>query len=510
MDVDVVPDLMASTLVFIGHRKQIDEWAAVASRLWDIEGWTSHMWVVDEYDRRAALETGVFARVVHLLAGFQRQEANWDAYQVALRQLAALEAEDGTAWFHEDAASDRSLTGATDPGVALHRITSRWSRIDIACMASRIHDAVIREAGAAQPLAVIGETNTLPYRIVHRSVVRAGALHLRPESPGHLDGRVHFESHLQSRWTWAVDLYHSFRAGEPIPKDARQFAENRLSDIRELHIKPNYSVGMPRGTRRLWERLRLATAKSSLDAWRTARERDSINSPRGVPQEVVSPAEKVRRAVALEFRRRYYERVVTRSIPSERYAAYFFHVQPEFTVEHLGFAFQDQVAHVRNLVAALPADVALVVKEHRPMAGTRPLDYYAELSSIPNVVILCDSIDSIDIIKASEVVFTLTGTVALEAMAVGRPAVLFGDIYYDQFDGVYRATSLPDLKTLLHPSIALRAASTDEAVRALAARYAASYPGSWPTCPSDGDGVERLANALVVDLRRRGALAVRS
>jgi hypothetical protein len=206
------------------------------------------------------------------------------------------------------------------------------------------------------------------------------------------------------------------------------------------------------------------------------------------------------------MRRRYYERITVSVMPSEAFAAYFLHVQPEFTVDNLGFAYQDQVAHVRNLVASLPADTVLVVKEHQPVAGTRSLDYYAELFSIPNVVILHDSIDSIDIIKRAKLVFTLTGTVALEAMCVGCPVVLFGDIYYDEFEGVYRARSLSELRELLSSPVRLRAASTEDAVRALAARYAASYPGVWPSAPQDHEAVACLSSALLADLYSRGAL----
>jgi hypothetical protein len=489
-------------LAFVGHRTQVGEWAALARQLSKSASITSDLWVLDNYDLREGVGTGAFDRVVHLLNGFCREESDNAAYTRAVRNLAELEQEDGKVWFHEDAASDRSMTGATDPGVALYRIRSRWHRSDIARMAWRVHEAVSREIAAEKITVVIGETNTLPYRIVYRACVRAGAVHLRPDTSAHLDGRVHFEEELDARWKEAVHKYKAF-ATEPVPNEARIWAEQRFADIRHRHLRPTPSPMVPR---RLWERLRLSSARASLDAWRTAHQRDSFNSPRGVSPEIVSPIAKARRAVELEIRRRYYEKITTRTVPSERYAAYFFHVQPEFTVENLAFAFQDQVAHVRNLVAALPASTVLVVKEHRPIAGIRSLEYYAELASIPNVVVLHDSVDAIEVIKGADVIFTLTGTVALEAMCIGRPVVLFGDIYYDMFDGVYRPNSSREVQRLLGTSVSLEAASPADAIRALAARYTASYPGTWPAPPDSQKAVAGLAAALIMDLKRRRLL----
>lgn len=486
-------------IAFVGHRGQIQEWAALARQLSTMALIESDLWVLDEYDRREGIRIGSFNRVVHLLDGFRRGEFDNAEYECAVEKISALEKSDRQVWFHEDAASDRSMTGATDPSVALHRIRNRWHRSDIARMAWRVHEVVSREVRNEGLSVVIGETNTLPYRVVYRSSVRSGAVHLRPETSAHLDNRVHFEDELAACWRDAVDNYRSFLSA-PIPNEAREWAESRFADIRDRHIRPTPSIMVPR---RFRERLSVSTARASLVAWRTARHVDSRNSPRGVSPEIVSPIAKLRRGVELEVRRRYYEAITTRELPPERYAAYFFHVQPEFTVENLAFSFQDQVAHVRNLVAALPARTVLVVKEHRPIAGTRSLEYYAELASIPNVVFLHDSVDAIAVLKGAEVVFTLTGTVALEAMCVGRPAVVFGDIYYEAFDGVYRIGSTRELRELLGASPSLEAASPADAVRALAARYLASYPGSWPAPPDSRSAVAELATALVMDLQRR-------
>ena len=82
------------------------------------------------------------------------------------------------------------------------------------------------------------------------------------------------------------------------------------------------------------------------------------------------------------------------------------HVQPEITVEGMAFDYQDQASTLTNILASLPADMDLVVKEHSPMLGYRPLETYNQLVHTPGLIIADTKEDSHDLITNASVVVT--------------------------------------------------------------------------------------------------------
>lgn len=114
------------------------------------------------------------------------------------------------------------------------------------------------------------------------------------------------------------------------------------------------------------------------------------------------------------------------------------------------------------------------------MVGLRPPSFYDRLRAIPNVVLLREGLNSYDIIRRSSAVFTLSGTAALEAMYLGVPAIILGDLYFRAFRGIHYARGSEDLRSIVRRVLVdprAAGATTDEAVAALASTYAASNAG---------------------------------
>jgi predicted glycosyltransferase len=143
----------------------------------------------------------------------------------------------------------------------------------------------------------------------------------------------------------------------------------------------------------------------------------------------------------------------------------------------MSFDYQDQVNTLRNILASLPADMALVVKEHSPMLGYRPMEVYSQLVHMPGIIIAETHEDSHKLITHSSAVVTLTGTVALEAVLYRIPAIVLGSIYFDRFNGIYKPESLDELKELLSNPGKLLGATEEDALRALGSMLRASKPG---------------------------------
>ncbi len=117
--------------------------------------------------------------------------------------------------------------------------------------------------------------------------------------------------------------------------------------------------------------------------------------------------------------------------------------QPEQTTLVGGNVFANQIATIENIAKSLPFGYTLLVKEHPRGRGARPAWQYRHLAHYPNIV-FCDA-NSKAILQRCEATVTITGTIGLEAMALDKPAIVLGNVYYDFADIIYTPKSWPEL-----------------------------------------------------------------
>ena len=120
------------------------------------------------------------------------------------------------------------------------------------------------------------------------------------------------------------------------------------------------------------------------------------------------------------------------------------HYQPEKTTAPQGGWFVHQELVSDLLIRNLPSGWRLYVKEavgqfapyyrHDPSDRAR---YYQRLASHPQVRLLSLDVPSFDLIDNCRAVATVTGTVGWEAVARGKPALVFGHAWYRGCEGVY-------------------------------------------------------------------------
>jgi hypothetical protein len=125
---------------------------------------------------------------------------------------------------------------------------------------------------------------------------------------------------------------------------------------------------------------------------------------------------------------------------SEKYVYFPLHVEPELSLLLYAPFYTNQLAVIQNIAQSLPADTCLYVKEHPAALGSRPLKYYKELSKIPNVQLVSPRTKSLDLIRHSKGVVTITGTSGMEAMLLGKPTITLGDVYYNFADELVHHT----------------------------------------------------------------------
>jgi hypothetical protein len=470
---------MSAQFIFMSYAAEIP-WVIRLARALQQRGVASELWVFDEREFAMGERSGAFHHVENLLRGYTRPSIGGEhSRETLLKSASAMESDLGSeTFFHREAAGDRMLTGRNHIELPPLRMRNRWTWEDVCGMALHLQSAVTRRLEATKPVAVVGEATNFAERVIARVVMKSERAFLMPLVVPYLDDRIHFTDGVECQWPRCIELFRQLQPGE-MPTDAEEVARATLRTMR---------AGSTMHTRRedirdylptFWHRIHPQRVTRLFTDWVVAKGDEATVSPHVSYPELTSPRARLVRKASRRRLRSAFDAESAAALPESPFAAYFIHAQPEVTVDGWAFEYQDQAATIRNIAAALPADLVLVVKEHRVQAGWRDPGFYKELLSIPGIVVVNDQVPAGHVVRRAEIVFTLTGTVSLEAMCLGVPAVIFGSIYYEQFPGIRRVRSWSELRAVVNERDRLPRATEEECLRALAARYLASRPGGW-------------------------------
>ncbi|MDD5306763.1 MAG: hypothetical protein PHU25_05520 [Deltaproteobacteria bacterium] len=106
------------------------------------------------------------------------------------------------------------------------------------------------------------------------------------------------------------------------------------------------------------------------------------------------------------------------------------HLEPEATTSVYAPYFKYQDIVIDWLAKSLPAGVDLVLKENPKMWGNRSRRFYQNAARIPGVRWIDPRTSSRDLTLKSSAVVTITGTVAIEALALNKPVAIMGNPPY--------------------------------------------------------------------------------
>lgn len=113
------------------------------------------------------------------------------------------------------------------------------------------------------------------------------------------------------------------------------------------------------------------------------------------------------------------------------------HLQPEMTVDTIGSIYRDQILVIEKIRNMIPDDWYIYVKENpKQLPIARDKYFYKRLSAIPNTVLVDRSVDTYELLEKSRFVATVTGTAAWESITGGKPALLFGNVWFKTFPGI--------------------------------------------------------------------------
>jgi len=129
------------------------------------------------------------------------------------------------------------------------------------------------------------------------------------------------------------------------------------------------------------------------------------------------------------------------------------HLHPEAGTLILGRWIHNQYEILKSISRVLPHNVKLLVKEHRVSTGRRDLGFYKEISELPGVEFVDQSIDTFDMINFSKGVAVISGTAGLEALALNQSVMTFGDVHYNKISSVIKASDFSQMRISINDLI---------------------------------------------------------
>ena len=491
-------------ILLFSYLTQLNEFSGYIHALKKVAPVQSLLLTMGQEEYQLGQELGAFDVVKDILP----EQSDIDAAETgAAESLKALEARIGSCFVNRDILMDRYFRGQLRLDVDQSVVPLTWTGPRTRQFMFHVYKRLEEEIAAFDPDFVFVETSSAPtrmaWRLAHERGIPAGvfmAVRFWPD-------RLYLETGIGYDWQEARIAYSEL-TDNPMTGAELATVKQRLQTIRDEKTKPAYLQSEhAKGSPGFLKKLNPVQRLEGLNLWLGKRARTYMRNPRVFPSTIFSPmAQSVRYMNGLKAKR-YLRKQQTpfSEIKTKKYAIYFLHVQPELTVEEMAFDYQDQVNTLRNILAALPADMYLVVKEHSPMLGYRPLAVYSELVHMPGIIIADTHEDSHELIVHASVVVTLTGTVALEALLYGIPAIVLGDIYFDSFKGVYKPEHLNELKKLLSDPETLAGATDEDALRVLGSLLRASVPGKPARVDVVYEAIDHeSAKAMMSELKKQG------
>lgn len=131
------------------------------------------------------------------------------------------------------------------------------------------------------------------------------------------------------------------------------------------------------------------------------------------------------------------------------------HNQPECSTSAMGDIFVDQMLMIDILYKAMPVDWVLYIKESPaqwvgPWAHLgRYKGYYQDIVKRKNVYLIPTNVSTYELINKAQIVATVTGTAAWEAVLRNKSAIIFGFTWFIHCDGIFRVDNVVDCRLII-------------------------------------------------------------
>lgn len=131
---------------------------------------------------------------------------------------------------------------------------------------------------------------------------------------------------------------------------------------------------------------------------------------------------------------------------NEDFFIYPTHYHPESSTSVLGANYTNEFNNILNIHNNLPVNTYLYVKDHISARGVQNEEFYMKIKALPGVRLIDFNYNVKDLIKKSIGVITVNSTVGYEAILLGKPVFLLGNVFYEKFPNVFKVESFYQLR----------------------------------------------------------------
>ncbi|HCQ9608908.1 TPA: capsular biosynthesis protein, partial [Acinetobacter baumannii] len=132
-----------------------------------------------------------------------------------------------------------------------------------------------------------------------------------------------------------------------------------------------------------------------------------------------------------------------------KFYVYPMHYHPESSTSVLAPQYTNEYHNILNISNNLPFGQYLYVKDHRSAIGLNSDEFYRKISALPAVRLIPAEYNIKDLIKYSAGVITVNSTAGYEALILGKPVYLLGNVFYQNFSNVIRLENFDSLRSYL-------------------------------------------------------------
>lgn len=260
---------------------------------------------------------------------------------------------------------------------------------------------------------------------------------------GRVKDRIEFTDVTGNRHN-LLKYYKEFKENgidEETKEELNKYLNNFYKNFTPDYMKFSDQTKIKSVFRKTYNEKNLTRFKKYIKSYRDDKKFSADQSP-----QISLKVKKIIRKFQLPFKkiqmRRYYSNIDVNS----NFYLLPLHYQPESSTMTFAPYYLNQLAFIENISKAIPGGTYLYVKEHPAMFLQRDSEFYKKLINLPNVKIIHPNININSLIKNSLGVITITNTTGYEAIILDRPVFVFGNVYYQEYDYVFKCHSYSEFK----------------------------------------------------------------
>ena len=270
-----------------------------------------------------------------------------------------------------------------------------------------------------------------------------------------IPGKFSFDNKLKAQWPLLIKNYNKLKE-KGLTKEEETEAKEFVNDFRETPFKPDNSMIIKESIK---DKIKKYSSYGKTMMYRKAIPNFGYFFWYPIKDRLMKNSSKFKQPVE-----------------GEKYVFFPLQIQPEASTSVRGKWYINQLALIENISKSIPCDYKLYVKEHMKNFSKRPRGFHKEIIKLPNARLISPLCNTIDLIKKSSLVTTITGTIGWESILLQKPVLTFGEVFYNSFDEVTRVKEIDQLPAIIKQKLD-KETPTKKTLEFVAAVQKSTFPG---------------------------------